>query len=69
MPGLRQQKQNAPIELIEDFLADREDEIDAVTEKLQATSKRSSGKYFRKIERLLEDKKLQDDISDYDWDD
>ncbi|PCJ42471.1 MAG: hypothetical protein COA99_08100 [Moraxellaceae bacterium] len=67
MPGIREQEQNTPIEFIEDFLAEPEEEV---TEQLEATkSKPSSGKYFRKIEQLLEKRQLHEDLTDYEWDD
>lgn len=68
MPGIRQSENNTPIEFIEEFLAEQSEEA---AETLEATkaSKRSSGEYFRKIEELMEQKRLQDDLSDYEWDD
>lgn len=32
-------------------------------------SARSKGEFFRKIEKLREEKNLRDNLSDYDWDD
>ncbi len=68
MPGIRQSEKNTPIEFIEEFLAEQSE---APTEALEAakSSKRSNGEYFRKIEELMEKKRLQDDLSDYEWDD
>ena len=67
MPGIREQEQNTPIEFIEDFLAEQTEEV---SEQLEAAkSKPSSGKYFRKIEQLLEKRQLHDDLTDYEWDD
>ncbi len=73
MPGLRENDRNIDnnAEFIEDILLDEyADDPDEVEQpKRSKKSRRSTGEYLRKIEMLMEQKRLKENLSDYDWDD
>lgn len=70
MPGLRQSESEKTFDLIEDVvLEELADELDEEQPARASRRTVSSGEYFRKIEMLMEQKRLKEDLSDYDWDD
>lgn len=72
MPGLRQSDGDKSVDFIDDILSDEfADDIEDEEEEQKASSRnsKSNGEYFRKIEMLMEQKRLKENLSDYDWDD
>lgn len=69
MPNLRQRENEKTVDFIEDILLDEFAE-DLDEEPVKASRRTvSTGEYLRKIEMLMEQKRLKEDLSDYDWDD